>query len=142
MVAKWKKQVIEQLPEIFSSGRVQREEHDEALRDHLYQQIGQLKVELDWLKKNLGCSVRERLRWIEPKHRTISIKRQCELAALSRSSYYRMFGVESALNLELMRVLDELYTEMPYYGIRRMSAELRTRGYAVNHKRVARLLCR
>ena len=51
MVGKWKKQVIEQLPEIFSSGRVQKEQCGEELMDHLYQQIGQLKVELDWIKK-------------------------------------------------------------------------------------------
>ena len=39
-----------------------------------------------------------------------------------------------------MRLLDEQYTETPYYGIRRMTAWLRSQGYAVNHKRVARLL--
>ena len=38
-----------------------------------------------------------------------------------------------------MRVLDEPYTATPFYGIRRMTAWLRSRGYAVNHKRVARL---
>jgi len=54
MVVKWKKQVIEQLPEIFSSGRLHKEQEGEELRDHLYQQIGQLKVELDWLKKKSG----------------------------------------------------------------------------------------
>jgi putative transposase len=54
LVAQWKKQVLEQLPEIFSGGRVRKEQQDEALRDQLYQQIGQLKVELDWLKKKAG----------------------------------------------------------------------------------------
>jgi outer membrane protein assembly factor BamB len=58
-VAQWKKQVLEQLPEIFSGGRARREQQDEELRDQLYQQIGQLKVELDWLKKKLDCSAKE-----------------------------------------------------------------------------------
>ena len=40
----------------------------------------------------------------------------------------------------LMRLLDKQYTDTPYYGIRRMTAWLRSQGYAVNHKRVARLL--
>ncbi len=53
-VAQWKKQVLQQLPEIFSSGRVDREHQAEQLQDQLYQQIGQLKVELDWLKKKAG----------------------------------------------------------------------------------------
>jgi putative transposase len=54
LVAQWKKQVLQQLPEIFSGGRVRKEQDDEQLRDQLYQQIGQLKVELDWLKKKAG----------------------------------------------------------------------------------------
>ena len=40
-----------------------------------------------------------------------------------------------------MRLLDEQYTDTPYYGIRRMTAWLRSQGYEVNHKRVARLMC-
>ena len=39
-----------------------------------------------------------------------------------------------------MRLLDEQYTQTPYYGIRRMTAWLRSQGYRVNHKRVVRLL--
>ena len=47
---------------------------------------------------------------------------------------------ESAENLQLMRLLDEQYTRTPFYGIRRMTVWLRQQGYAVNTKRVARLL--
>jgi putative transposase len=50
-VSQWKKQAREGLAELFSTGRVRDEKDDEALRDRLYQEIGQLKVELDWLKK-------------------------------------------------------------------------------------------
>ena len=39
-----------------------------------------------------------------------------------------------------MHVLEKQYTDTPYYGVRRMTAWLRSQGYAVNHKRVARLL--
>lgn len=53
-VTQWKKQALEQLPEIFSNGRARSQQADEELRDQLYQQIGQLKVELDWLKKKSG----------------------------------------------------------------------------------------
>ena len=54
VVGQWKKQVLEQLPEIFSNGKRRRQEDESALRDRLYQEIGQLKVELDWLKKKTG----------------------------------------------------------------------------------------
>ena len=39
-----------------------------------------------------------------------------------------------------MRLLDEQYTDTPYYGVRRMTAWLRSQGYHVNHKRVARMM--
>jgi len=50
-ISKWKKQALEELPDIFSSGRTKREQNSEELESELYKQIGQLKVELDWLKK-------------------------------------------------------------------------------------------
>jgi putative transposase len=50
-VSQWKKQAREGLADLFSTGRVRDEKDDEDLRDRLYQEIGQLKVELDWLKK-------------------------------------------------------------------------------------------
>ena len=77
---------------------------------------------------------------IEPAHPQISIARQCDLVGLPRSTYYYQAQGESAANLALMRLLDQQYTATPYYGIRRMTAWLRSQGDAVNHKRVARLL--
>jgi putative transposase len=47
----WKKQALSGLPEIFSTRRAREAQDDEELKAQLYQQIGQLKVELDWLKK-------------------------------------------------------------------------------------------
>jgi len=77
---------------------------------------------------------------IEAAHPQISIARQSDLVGLPRSTYYYHTQGESAENLTLMRLLDQQYTDTPYYGIRRMTAWLRSQGYAVNHKRVARLL--
>ena len=77
---------------------------------------------------------------IEPDHPQVSVARQCELVGLSRSSFYYTPQEESPENLYLMRLLDEQYTRTPFYGVRRMTAWLRAQGYAVNHKRVARLL--
>jgi putative transposase len=50
----WKKQALEALPEAFATKRGQRQKPQETLIAELYQQIGQLKVELDWLKKKSG----------------------------------------------------------------------------------------
>lgn len=53
-VAQWKKQVLEGASEIFSDRHSRTARDEEALKAELYQQIGQLKVELDWLKKKAG----------------------------------------------------------------------------------------
>lgn len=77
---------------------------------------------------------------IEPGHPQISLARQCELLGVPRSTYYYTSQGESLENLHLMRLLDEKYTETPYYGMRRMTAWLQSQGYPVNRKRVARLM--
>jgi putative transposase len=53
-VGKWKKQLLSDLPQLFADGRKKENENNEQLTAELYQQIGQLKVELDWLKKKAG----------------------------------------------------------------------------------------
>jgi transposase-like protein len=50
-INQWRKRVLEELPDIFSQKRKKKEKDTEELQSELYQQIGQLKVELDWLKK-------------------------------------------------------------------------------------------
>jgi putative transposase len=49
-VQHWKKHLLDPLPSLFSSKREQADQEQEALTAQLYQQIGQLKVEVDWLK--------------------------------------------------------------------------------------------
>jgi putative transposase len=53
-ITQWKKQLLESLPDVFSRRRNNEQRDQEALTSELYQQIGQLKVELDWLKKKSG----------------------------------------------------------------------------------------
>ncbi len=52
-IAKWRKSALEQLPELFVDGR-RRKGDGEADNTALYEEIGRLKVELDWLKKKAG----------------------------------------------------------------------------------------
>lgn len=79
-------------------------------------------------------------RLIEPTHPTLSVRDQCELLSLNRSTYYYVPATESPLNLELMRLIDEQYMRTPFYGWPRMTVYLNRQGYAVNHKRVQRLM--
>ena len=70
--------------------------------------------------------------------------RQCALLDVSRSGYYAQAGRpaawESAANLALLREMDTQYTAHPFYGSRRLTVVLQRAGYAVNRKRVQRLM--
>ena|GEM_PF-1300173 len=79
---------------------------------------------------------------VERDNEAIAVSRQCELLRLSRSSYYYSSTRDDEYNLELMRLLDEQYTKVPFYGVRRLTAWLRAQGYIVNPKRVRVLMRR
>src|SRR5262249_42973990 len=77
---------------------------------------------------------------IEVGHHKLSVRRQCALLGLSRSSLYYEPAAETSENLRLMRRIDEQYTACPFYGSRRMTAWLVHQGEVVNRKRVQRLM--
>lgn len=73
-------------------------------------------------------------------HEALSVRQQCQLLGLNRSTlYYRGVG-ESATNLQLMRLIDEQFLRRPIYGSRRMTDWLESEGHRVNRKRVRRLM--
>jgi putative transposase len=78
---------------------------------------------------------------VDEAHPRLSVRRQCELLGLSRSSYYYEAAPESGENLRLMALIDRQYTECPFYGSRRVTAWLNLdKGEGVNRKRVRRLM--
>jgi putative transposase len=78
--------------------------------------------------------------WIHADPSALSIVQQCALVGLARSTYYYEPAPERAENLALMRLIDTLYLQRPFYGVPRMTDWLQTLGHAVNHKRVERLM--
>ncbi len=137
-VSRWKRQLLEEGTKVFGAGNVHELREQERREAELYEQIGRLKMELEWLKKKLPDSVEEKRAMIETSHP--EIRRQCELIGLNRSTLYYMQATESPLNLHLMRLIDEQHTRTPFYGYPRMTAWLQRQGYEVNHKRVQRLM--
>jgi len=91
------------------------------------------------LKKNLDLSHKERLLLIDKTNGNASISHQAELLGISRSSIYYAPVVDE-YDLLLKRLLDEQYTQMPFYGSRRMTALLKRSGHDVNRKHVQRLM--
>ena len=77
---------------------------------------------------------------IEAKYPGLSVKRQCELLELPRSTYCHRPEAESDENLTLIRVIDETYLAFPFFGSRQMTRWPRRQGLRVNRKRVRRLM--
>jgi putative transposase len=70
----------------------------------------------------------------------LSVRQQCQLLGLNRSSLYYQPATETAVNLRLMRLIDEEYTAHPFSGSRKLTRWLVQNGAAVNRKRVQRLM--
>lgn len=78
---------------------------------------------------------------VDPEHEELSVKRQCELLGLSRSSYYYRPEGESVEDIAVMSLIDEIYTKSPYMGSRKISkAIFRKTGEKVNRKKIQRLM--
>lgn len=70
---------------------------------------------------------------------SLSVKRQCELLEVSRSSFYYIPQNNNSYNLELMKLIDKEYLKHPFYGVPRMTKYLNGLGHKVNPKRIRRL---
>jgi putative transposase len=85
-------------------------------------------------------STPDRRAMVERPGEALSVRRQCALLNLARSGVYRPTAATTAADLTLMRRIDELHLELPFYGSRRMMFELNKEGRGVNRKRVQRLM--
>jgi len=76
---------------------------------------------------------------IEHQNKMIPVKRQAELLEIARSTVYYEPRVDP-YSLELMHLIDEVYTKTPFYGSRRIREILKRKGYLINRKRIQRLM--
>ena len=84
--------------------------------------------------------VKEKRGLIEPDNKEISVRRQCELIGLNRSNvYYEPVGITEE-TLRLMDRVDEIFTEYPFYGSRRIQETLVREGVWVGRERVQRCM--
>ena len=76
---------------------------------------------------------------IELNHPMLSVRRQCEIIALSRSTFDYKPTELGDETLRLMRAIDALHVRFPYWGSRNVMLELRSQGWVINRKRIQRL---
>ena len=77
---------------------------------------------------------------IERTHPKLSVGAQCRLLQVARSSFYHGPQGETALNLDLMLLIDKQFLDTPFYGVRQMTWHLQNAGHAVNEMRIRRLM--
>ncbi|WP_196427014.1 IS3 family transposase [Paenibacillus validus] len=147
MISRWKAEFLERASMVFekkTSEADKLKKEYESKQEHLEKLVGQLTVEVDWLKKNLASNepLEARKAMVERDHTEITVKRQANLLSVNRTSVYRPSKEqqESEENVQLMHRIDEIYMKHPYFGYRRMTNFLRDQGSEINRKRVRRLM--
>ncbi|MEL6542841.1 MAG: IS3 family transposase [Pseudomonadota bacterium] len=141
MIHSWKRALLEGASGVFERGGKKAPEIDEGQMKELHAKIGELAVANDFLSRKLkpwGLKLRRGM--IEKDNPDLSIGKQCKLLSVSRSSFYYHPKGETALNLMLMRQIDEQFLETPFFGVRQMTWHLRNDGHLVNEKRIRRLM--
>jgi putative transposase len=147
MIGRWKAEFLERASMVFEkkTGEADKVRKEfESKQEHLEKLVGQLTVEVDWLKKNLALneSPEARKAMVERDHAEISVKRQADLLNVNRTSVYRPDKEqrESEENVQIMHRIDEIYMKHPFFGYRRMTWFLQDQGFEINRKRVRRLM--
>ncbi|WP_225587443.1 IS3 family transposase [Methylomonas fluvii] len=143
-VSQWKKELLDHAGSLFEGKRGPKPVNVQNDPDRLYAKIGQLNMELDWLKKKSGDQpVERRQTWVAADDE-LALSTQCQLLNVTRSVVYaqkmRLLKAVDEDEGLLLRLLDEEYTRHPFYGSRRMTEYLRSCGHVVNRKRVQRLM--
>jgi len=142
----WKKRFLENASLAFDVGSATKEyrqkiEKLERENEALAKTLGKTTVERDWAVgklKSLDLSSKRRL--VASKLKSLSLTRQCELLGLNRSTFYYRRVPLSEYDLGLMRRIDEIYTDTPTYGYRKIHAQLRIEGWHVGHNKVHKLM--
>jgi putative transposase len=122
----WRAMALEGLRRLFEkqdSTAELRRAHEQQLTE-LYVEIGKLTTQIAWLKKVTTLTRQERVALIERAEGELPLRLQADLLSLSRSSLYYQPLLLSAEEVRLKHRIDEVYTQSPFYGSRKIAAQL------------------
>ncbi len=135
----WKKKLVADAEHVFGAGAVEAEHSEQETQQLPRQDRSADDGEGFFIQSARSRPVSERRAMIQAAH-PLTVTRRCELLDVARATvYYHPTGIPSE-DLALMRLLDEIHLERPFYGSRRLRDELETQGHPVNRKRVQRLM--
>lgn len=141
-VKNWKKMFLENISLAFDKSTVVKEykEKIETLQssnDSLAKKVGNLTVEKDFLVEKLQSLVSSKTRktFTDTKHK-LSLNKQCKLLHVAKSTLYYtpVKKFSSDWEIKLLNALNEIHSEFPYYGTRRLVTALENEGYWVGRK--------
>jgi putative transposase len=142
----WKKQFIENAELAFDKSSVVKEYKEEIEKlqkekERLAKKLGETVVEKEWLEKKLkSLDLSKRIEFIRsPKVQAddgLSLNKKLKLLSISKTAFYytKKDYFKTSEGLTVLNAIDEIYTEFPYYGTRRMKAELKKRNIDIGRK--------
>lgn len=145
-VLNWKKTFLENASIAFNidgaaSGFKEELSRKEKEVNELHRQLGKRTAELEWASKklkSLDSDIKKGL--IESELDSISILRQCELFGYNRSTYYYKPSEAHSDKLRLYSVIDDIYSEAPFYGYRKVHQQLLANGFKLGANRVLKYM--
>lgn len=105
--------------------------------NELHRQLGKRSAELEWATKklkSLGSDMKKSL--IDSKLRSVPVVQQCALLGFNRSNYYYESKDNQEKKIQILRAIDEIYTEIPFYGYRKVYRQLIQKGYKIGVNQV------
>jgi len=141
-VKNWKKMFLENMSLAFDKSTVVKEYKQEIEtlkkdKDALAKKVGNLTVEKDFLVEKLRSSVSSKTRktFLDAEHK-MSLNQQCKLLHIAKSTLYyaHVKRFSSEWEIKLLNALNEIHSEFPYYGTRRLVTALENEGYFVGRK--------
>ena len=105
--------------------------------NELHRQLGKRMAELEWASKKLkSLGYSDRKSMIDTKLKAPAVVRQCELLSINRSNVYYKSQVDNREKMVLLQAIDDIYTEIPFYGYRKVHQQLIESGFSVGVNRV------
>ncbi len=138
----WKKQFLENMSLAFDKSSVVREYKTEIEilqkdKDNMAKKVGELTLERDFLEGKLVSLVSSKSRktFVDSEHK-LSLNKQCIALNISKSSLYYIpvQKFSSDEDITLLNMVNDIYSEFPYYGTRRMLTALENEGFFVGRK--------
>ena len=143
-VKNWKKMFLENMSLAFDKSTVVKEYKQEIEtlkkdKDSMAKKVGELTLEKDFLEGKLVSLVSSKLRktFIDTKHK-LSVNKQCKLLHIAKSTLYYtpLKRFSSEWDIKFLNELNEIHSEFPYYGTRRLVTALENEGFWVGRKLV------